>query len=257
MDAEIIKSLNEFVKRADILLKGSLLSAYCYGSAVYGDFHCGYSDLDFFLLAKDSITAETFSSFSLLRAELKASGSPYLSVLEGEIISQKAIKNDTVSNVIYWGTKSEKLNNRYNLSGFSLRGLIDNGYLIYGYDLRKELPYPEDKEMLAKVDSMIETVKTYARTVNDNVHSIDWLFLICQSIYWLKTRNITGKTNAAKWMLENYSYEWTKVLNKAIFLRQNPMLAESVENRTWIRNLGDTIQYACKTLQNERWNLSL
>ena len=252
MDAEISKSLNEFVNKANVLLDGSIVSAYCYGSAVYGDFHQGYSDLDFFIISENLITEDDFNTFSLLRSEFKASRNPYFSVLEGEIISKKAIKNDIESNAIYWGTKNDRLNNKYNLSGFSLKGLIDNGYLIYGNDLKNEFPYPNEKKMLAQVDSMIETIRKYAQVVKEDIHSLDWLFLICQSIFWLKTLNVTGKTNAAKWLSENCSIEWIDTLQRAILLRQEPMLAKLNENRVWIGKLGKTIQYACNTLQNER-----
>jgi hypothetical protein len=94
---------------------------------------------------------------------LKSLNQPYFSVLEGEIISENAIKNNIESNTIYWGTSKDRFNRKYGLSGFSLRGFINEGYLIYGKDLRDELPYPSDEEMLNQVNSMIETIRKYAQ----------------------------------------------------------------------------------------------
>lgn len=162
MDTEIMKSLKEFVDKSNMLLGNSILSAYCFGSAVYDDFHAGYSDLDFFIINKNPISESDFCKFSSWRTELRKLSHPHFSVLEGEIISKNAIQNNIESNVIYWGTSKDRLNRKYCLSGFSLRGLIDKGYLIYGEDLRKELPYPSDGEMLNQVDHMIETIKKYA-----------------------------------------------------------------------------------------------
>ncbi len=42
MEAQIIKSLEEFVDKANVILINSILSAYCFGSATYEYFHSGY-----------------------------------------------------------------------------------------------------------------------------------------------------------------------------------------------------------------------
>jgi len=252
MDALITKSLKEFVNKSNIILDNSIVSAYCFGSVLYEDFHSGYSDLDFFIIVDKIISEDDFTKFSSWRNELKNSKHPYFSVLEGEIIFKDAIKNDIESNVIYWGTTRDRLNRKYGLSGFSLRGLINKGYLIYGEDLRKELPYPSDEEMLFQVNSMIETIIKYAQVTNEDIHSIDWLFLISQSIYYLKTLEIDGKTNSAKWIVNNCNYSWIDTLQRAIEIRQSPILAKLDGNREWIKNLGPTIQCACDTLCVER-----
>lgn len=252
MDDAILKSLKEFVNKSNSLLYNKIVAAYCFGSAIYEDFHNGYSDLDFFIITDNIISQEDFQKFSLWRAELKNSLHPHFSVLEGEIISLSAIKNDVESNVIYWGTSKDRLNRKYGLSGFSLRGLIDKGYLIYGKDLRKELPYPSDEEMLAQVNSMIEIIRKYAQVTDEDIHSVDWLFLICQSIYWLQTLDTTGKTNAAKWVVDNCNYSWIGTLQKAIEIRQCPKLSKSDENIIWLKSLGQVIQCACDTLSLEK-----
>lgn len=252
MDALIIKSLEEFVDKANVILNNSILSAYCFGSSIYGDFCSGYSDLDFFIITENAIIEHNFEEFSLLRTEFKNSKHPYFSVLEGEVISKNAIKNDIESNVIYWGTSKDRLNHRYGLSGFSLRGLINKGYLIYGEDLRKKLPYPSDEEMLGQVNSMIATIRKYAQATNEDIHSIDWLFLISQSIYWLKTLDTDGKTNASRWIINNCNYSWRDTLQKAVEIRQCPILAKLDENKEWLRSLGNTVQSACDTLTLER-----
>jgi len=58
MDTSIKKSLEEFVSKSNKLLDNRIISAYCFGSAVYEDFHRGYSDLDFFMIIDGTITEE-------------------------------------------------------------------------------------------------------------------------------------------------------------------------------------------------------
>jgi GrpB-like predicted nucleotidyltransferase (UPF0157 family) len=252
MDKTVICPLEEFVAKANALLDNRVISAYCYGSATYDDFHISYSDLDFFIIIDKEIVEEDFQKLSSLRQELRGMKHPHLSVLEGEIISKTAIKNDIESNVIYWGTSKEVLTRKYSLSGFSLRSLIDHGFLIFGTDMRDQLPYPDEKEMISQVNHMINTVQRYAQITNEKIHSVDWLFLICQSIYWLKTNHVTGKSHAAQWVIGNYTDKWTVALKKALEIRQNPEFAEIESNKAWLSNLGYYIQCACNMLIAER-----
>jgi GrpB-like predicted nucleotidyltransferase (UPF0157 family) len=252
LDITVIKPLEEFVAKINALLDNSVLSVYCYGSATYDDFHIGYSDLDFFAIIDKAITEEDFQRLSSLRRELRSMKHPILSVLEGEIISKTAIKNDIKSNVIYWGTSKDKLTRKYSLSGFSLRGLLDKGFLVFGTDMKNQFPYPDDEEMVSQVNHMINTVQHYAQMTSENIHSMDWLFLISQSIHWLRTSNVTGKSLAALWAIDNYTDKWTAALKKALEIRQAPVLAETEANKIWLSNLGYDIQCACNTLIAER-----
>jgi hypothetical protein len=69
MDYKALKALEEFVDKANVILNNSIMSAYCFGSAIYDDFHIGYSDLDFFIIADNIITKDDFEKFSLLRSD--------------------------------------------------------------------------------------------------------------------------------------------------------------------------------------------
>lgn len=250
MEGEIKEALEIFVTTADKLLGNRIVAAYCYGSAAYDDFHRGYSDLDFFIVADTVLTEEDFRHFHELREVYKGSRNRYLAVLEGEIVPYSGIKSRE-GNVIYWGTTKDRFNRGYGLRGFSMRGLLEAGYLISGRDIRAEIPCPPEAEMLEQVESMIETIKKYAVRTDRDIHSVDWLFLISQSIYWLKTGKTTGKTHAARWVLKNCRYPWKGLLGKAIELRLSPDLARNQSWQLWLEQLGEGIQLACASLEAE------
>ena len=250
MDKEVKGSLETFVATADKLLGNKIVAAYCFGSAVYDDFHLGYSDLDFFIVADTLLTEENFRDFHTLREDYKRSGNPFLAVLEGEIIPRSGIKSRE-GNVIYWGTSKDRFNQGYGLRGFSMRGLLDVGYLISGQDIRREIPYPTEAEMLEQVESMIRTIRKYAVKTDRDIHSADWFFLISQSIYWLKTRKTSGKTQSAQWVLANCHYPWDGLLRKAIELRLRPALAQEQSWQLWLEQLGEGVQQACVSLEAE------
>lgn len=250
MDKEIKSALEEFVAMADNLLGHKIVVAYCFGSAVYEDFHLGYSDLDFFIVADTLLTEGNFQDFHKLRESYKRSGNPYLAVLEGEIVPYAGIKSRE-GDVIYWGTSKDRFNEGYGLRGFSMRGLLDAGYLISGRDIRGEIPYPTEAEMLEQVRTMIQTIRKYAVKTDKDIHSADWFFLITQSIYWLKTAKTTGKTQSAQWVLANCHYPWEELLRKAIELRQCPALALEQSWQLWLEQLGEGVQQACVSLEAE------
>jgi predicted nucleotidyltransferase len=248
---EIASALKEFVAAADNLLGNKIVAAYCFGSAIYDDFHLGYSDLDFFIIVGAALSQGDFQAFHELRAGYKRGGNPYLAVLEGEIVPYSAIKSGRQGSTIYWGTTKDRFNREYGLRGFSMCGLLDAGYLIQGRDIRGEIPYPSGEEMLAQVASMIETIRKHAAETDRDIHSADWLFLISQSLYWLKTGRTTGKTPAAQWVLANCRYPWQGLMEKAVELRLSPALARQPAWQLWLEQLGEGIQEACSYLEAE------
>ena len=102
------------------------------------------------------------------------------------------------------------------------------------------------------LDNRIVSTIKYAQVTNEDIHSLDWLFLISQSIYWLKTLDTTGKTNASGLIIDNCNYSWIDTLRKAVEIRKSPILAKLDKNKEWIRSLGPIIQSACDTLCAER-----
>lgn len=252
MNREIASALKEFVAAVDSLLDNKIVAAYCFGSAAYHDFRLGYSDLDFFIVVDSALSQGNFQAFHELRAEYRRGDNPYLAVLEGEIVPYSAIINGgRRGNTIYWGTTKDRFNREYGLRDFSMCGLLEAGYLIQGRDIRGEIPYPSREEMLAQVASLVGTIRKHAVKTDRDIHSADWLFLISQSLYWLKTGRTTGKTLAAQWVLTNCRYPWQGLLEKAVELRLCPALARQESWQLWLEQLGAGIQQACSSLEAE------
>lgn len=248
MKIEIQNVYRRFSRDVDRIFMGRLKAVYAYGSAVYGDLHIGYSDLDFFAVVSCEITKEMFEELLSYRKALKASEDKLYGMLEGEFVPESILASRQ-GPVGYWGTSGERIKDRYDLAGFSMRSLHENGVLIFGEEVRTGIPYPSDEEMLSQVSQLIATIRKYAVATNEGIHSADWLFLICQSLYWLKTGSITCKTKAAEWAREQFNEPWCTSLNKAIWLRIHPEEAGTEENRRWLHGLGPAVQNACDTLE--------
>ncbi len=251
MDQALTGSLRRFADGVNQLLDGELAALYLFGSAVYDDLHPGYSDLDFFAVSARPLTAADFDASLALRKELKESGDLYLPMLEGEFVWRGALGNGFDHPVLFWGTTRELLKQRYGLAGFSLRGLLERGVLLAGTDVRGEIPPPDDALMLGEVVRMVGTLRRWAAVTNEDIHSADWLFLTCQSLFWLRTGQVAGKSAAARWALGTFTDPWCAALPAALALRQNPVLAAEPDRKAWLAALGPTVQAACDRLERE------
>lgn len=242
-------ALQSFVNGVKDILGDKIGMICLFGSIVYDDLSPHYGDLDFDCLLNSTLTQYEIDKLFEYRNELKRSGNIYLQMFEGEFAPVCLCNKDSAENVAYWGTSRVKVFNKITIRTFSLMGLIKRGIVIYGCDWRDKYQYPTRQEMLDDVFNMIKTVRTHALITNENLHSMDWLFLISQSMYWLVNDDVTSKSNAAKWAYEQNFNEWTGCLPKALELRKNPSLADLPENKAWLSSLGFSIQRACDDLE--------
>ena len=248
-ERELNTAISSFVDGVKTIL-GEKTGMIClFGSVAYEDLSPNYGDLDFHCLLNAPLTQEEIQQLFEYRKELKASSNIYSQMLEGEFAPVTLCEGDAKESVAYWGTSREKVADKITVRSFSLMGLIKKGIVIYGCDWRDRYQYPSEEEMIADVHNMIKTVRTYAVNTNDNIHAIDWLFLISQSLYWLAKDDVTSKSEAARWAYQQSYGEWVNSIPKALELRKNPVLAESSETKAWLSSLGPTVQKACDDLQ--------
>ena len=192
------RTVRSFLAEAENALKSEFEAAYMTGSAADGDFHAGFSDLDFFFVLGRTLTETDFAKLNALYREHRRRADGYYSALEGEIVSESAL-SDARGTTVYWGTGGDRFRDRYTLSGFSMRAFLKRGVLLKGRDVRARLPYPTDEIIAEQSRNMIETVRKYAREAGEDAHFADWLFLLSQTVYTLKTGETVCKTRAAEW----------------------------------------------------------
>lgn len=244
-------ALEAFVERVKAILGNKVGMICLFGSVIYNDLSPYYSDLDFHCLLDSELTHGEIDELFEYRVELKKSNNIYSQMLEGEFAPVILRNRDKTSRVAYWGTNRVKVFDSIQIRTFSLMGLIKSGIVIYGSDMRNQYKYPSRQEMLNDVQNMIKTVRTHAITTNEGIHSMDWFFLIAQSMYWMEKDDITSKSNAAKWAYGQNSNGWTSYLPKTLEIRKNPYLAELTENKLWLASLGPAIQEACDDLDKK------
>ncbi len=199
VDPRAEETVRAFAARLNEMLGGALESAYLTGSAAYGDFHPGYSDLDFFFISRRPLTQTDFNKAHALYAEYRAKNDGWFSVLEGDVVHRDALASGE-GDTLYWGTRRDRFKSRCGLSGYSMRSFLAHGVLLEGTERRARIPWPEEAVIRAQARHMCDTVRDYAGQASESAHYADWLLLLSQTLYTLITGNTTGKTAATRWL---------------------------------------------------------
>lgn len=199
-----IKLKRVFMKLAQdcyTMFGNHFIALYAFGSSTYNEFIKGCSDLDFLVVVDREITEEDFQKSVVLRNNYK--NIDYFKYLEGCFVSEDNLSQTKETNSIYWGSKNEKIKQGFLIKTFTLQNLIDKGQLIFGENIKSQFPQPDKNEMLQAIEHMIETVKTFGADTKNIKYTLDWVFLLSQSFYYLKTGNVTSKIKAAEWVNKN------------------------------------------------------
>lgn len=229
-------------------------SIYLYGSVVLEDFKLGWSDIDILCLTEKTITDEQANQLVNLRQELldEYKNNLYFRSFEGGFVTFNAFINDIPDTVVYWGTSGQRITSKHYFDPFSMIELIENGYLLYGDDVRNKFSYPTNDDIKKAVISHYDTVRKYAVTTNRSLYSVGWLFDIARCIFTLKTGKIIAKTKAGEWALDNNLVPDVEIMEKAISIRKEPnKYKNDVEIMEWTETLGKYIQKFADVLEKE------
>lgn len=202
VDPRAAETVRTFARALNEKLDGALESVYLTGSAVYGDFHPGYSDLDFYFISRRPLTQADFDRMHALYVAYRAQADGWFSVLEGDVVHRDALASGEGS-TLYWGTSRDRFKPRCELSGYSMRAFLAHGVLLEGSEQRARIPWPEEAVIRAQARHMCDTVRDYAGLAGEDPHYADWLLLLSQTLYTLITGNTAGKTAATRWLLSH------------------------------------------------------
>jgi len=203
---------------------GEVPSVYLFGSVVLGDFHLGWSDIDILVLTQKEITEQQADKLLLLRQVLveRYEGNEYFRSFEGAILYAEAFLQGKSERVVYWGTKGQRITDRYKLDSFSMAELLDSGVLLCGEDLRGAMGYPTYAQMRDEIDKHMQSARVYG-------DSVGWLLDIARGIYTMRTGKVFAKTAAGEWALQKGLCPDVEAMRKAVEIRKNPLKFAKVE----------------------------
>jgi predicted nucleotidyltransferase len=251
---EMNQSIEIMKNRITRILLNNKPSIYIYGSIVLDDYKIGWSDIDILCLTESSITSEQAKQLVNLRQELllEHRGNQYFRSFEGGFLSISAFTKGIPEIVVYWGTSGQRITNKHYFDPFSMMELIDNGYLLFGEDVRDKLNYPSSDDIFNAIANHYDVIRKYAVITERSLYSAGWLLDIARCIYTLRTGKIISKTLAGKWALDNNLVPDVDIMEKIISIREEPIRYKSdIEIMKWTERLGEYIQKYADVLQKE------
>lgn len=229
-------------------------SIYLFGSVVLEDFKLGWSDIDVLCLMKTPLEEGQAEKLVNLRQELlmKYPGNLYFRSFEGGFLTLEDLCKNTPSRVVYWGTSGQRITDNYYFDVFSKMELLDSGRLLYGRDIRDQIPYPSEEELKAAVDNHYQTIRKYAVHTGRNLYSAGWLLDIARCLYTLRTGEIIAKTAAGEWALTHEIVPDKEVMLKVLSIRRDPMLYKDEPSvLDWLETIGPQVQEYADLLEAE------
>jgi hypothetical protein len=227
-----------------------LLSVMLQGSIAFDDLCPGYSDFDFVAVINDEVTEADADYLIEIRKPFRAGEHGlYGQILEGPFLPYRMLIDPGANGfALCWGTRGDRRWEQNKLGWMALSVLRERGLVIWGQDLRHEIPVPTEKEMLFELGLGVDSALQHG--AGGSLHSADWLLTAARELLWLKERRLSSKSEAADWGCQNARGEWRLLLPQAKLLRQQPQLADNANVQAWLANLTNPIQQAWREIRD-------
>lgn len=242
-------TLKRFTQELIDFFKERLLSIILYGSVTFGDLAPGYGDLDFLAVTDDDLSEKDCDGLIELRKPFRSEASGiYAHMLEGAFLPRKMLNPEVAGRAFWWGTTKEVPWMRNQLGWLVLHVIRERGLVIWGKDLRQEIPTANRQSLLEDVANFCKGVPASPK---GDIHDIDWLLTSARLLLFLKENRLSSKSEAADWGVSNTQGVWKSQLQKAKLLRLNPQLLDTSDWTNWLANLGIFINEARQELEEE------
>jgi len=260
MEENLKNAVNIMVKNLVKILGDNIKSIYIYGSSVLNDFKLGWSDIDILVLTKKPICENEAEVLLNLRQTLlnKEPENLYFRSFEGAMLSYIAFLGNTQDNVVYWGTKGQKIKENYKLDSFSMKELIENGRLLYGEDVRDIFIEPTFQDLKNDIQYHYESIRQHAQKTGRNFYSFGWFLDISRCLYTLETGKIISKTKAGEWAIKNNLCPDKIAIKTALKVRKNPLKYKNDEKIfDYAETLGNSVQEYANVLEKVLKNFDI
>ena len=242
-DPQLNVMLSEFVRIIRAVLGQQLISVVLHGGIAFDDLAPGYGDLDFVAVTADEVGDELCQQLADVRRPLRTGSYGVLGgMVEGAFLPRKMLDPSIHGKAFWWGTSGERSWDRNKLGWFVCKLIRERGIVVWGEDIRGEVPEPRREDLLNDILAACDQGLTHGK--GGTLHSIDWLLTAARSLQWLKCGALSSKSEAADWAAQHAKGEWRKLLPRAKELRLNPSLYEGEETRHWVATLTDSIRAA-------------
>jgi hypothetical protein len=225
---ELNEVLEELTVRAANALGANFVGAYLVGSFAVGDAD-RYSDVDFLIPTKGTITAAQEARLRAIHAEFPERDVAWAQHLEGSYPPQDELR--TLAAIgktwLYVDNGAKEMERSTHCNAAHVRwSLRECGVVLAGPDLRTlvDLVSPDDLRVGA-----LHAAAVYSGWLQESLDNLRdaWtqpyvVVTFCRILYTLETGRITSKRQALLWGLDNLDPEWAEVIQQALDDRPDP-----------------------------------
>ena len=249
-DAEVNLAIELFLRMQKDFFGEMLVSVILHGSVVFDDLAPGYGDLDFLTVVEGELSKEMINELIELRRPLRSGDYGVVAtMIEGPFLPRKMLDPAVPGRALCWGTGGERFWEANKLGWFVHQVIRERGLVVWGEDIRCEIPAPTLEDLTGEARSCFMTIRDHGQ--GGNLHSVDWLLSAARMLLWLRENRFSSKSEAADWGYLHAKGDWREMLPKAKELRLNPSMAEADEVKRWLEGLTPPIQQACDELTLE------
>lgn len=225
------------------LLSENEPSIYLYGSITEEDFHPGWSDIDLLVLTANPIRPEQAETLVNLRQTLMARDpdTPQYRLFEGGMLDLRSFLGDEPTQVVYWGTTGQQVKEHHAFSAFDRASLKQNGQLLWGRDVRRHIETPKFGEIHAAITQRLQGILAHGKGER-SIYAFGWLLDIARCMYTLINGEMTTKTAAAQWALDEQLCPCPEELSMALMVRRQPELIRDEHMLHYAEGLTEAIQ---------------
>ena len=249
-DTNLNITLELFLRMLKDFFGEQLVSVILYGSVVFDDLAPGYGDLDFLAVVDEDISDETCLQLVELRKPLRSGDYGIMAkMIEGAFLPRRMLDPDNIGKAFWWGTSGERAWNDNQLGWFVLHVIREHGIVIYGDDIRQEIPAVSNNILRKQVWTACISIREHAQ--DGGIYLVDYLLSLARFLLWLKEGRLSSKSEAADWGYINAKGSWRELLPYAKKLRQDPVVANINYLKQWLNELPEPIKEACGEIEQE------
>lgn len=232
-------ALEVFLRVTRDLLGDRLASVILYGSILFDDLAPGYGDLT---------DADREALTEARRPLRNGAYGIYAHLLEGAFLPRHMLDPERAGRALWWGTTRERPWERSELGWLVLHVIRERGVVLWGEDIRPEIPPASREALLADVRAAIRSGKEHG--CGGGLHSVDWLLTAARLLLWVREGHPSSKSEAAEWGRVHAVGAWRELLPRAAEVRRNPHLVGEPDTRIWLAGLTGPIRDAYRELED-------
>ena len=249
-DAQLNITLELFLRMIEDFFKDRLISVVLYGSILFDDLAPGYGDLDFLTVIDDDLSDGERQKLIEFRKLLRSGDYGIMAkMIEGAFLPRQMLNPDITGKAFWWGTSGERIWNNNQLGWFVLHVIRERGLIIYGDDIRQEIPVVSNESLKEELWTACSGIREHAQ--DGGIYLVDYLLSLARFLLWLKEGRLSSKSESADWGYINAKGSWRELLPYAKKIRLEPVVANVNYLKQWLNELAEPIKEACDEVEQE------